>query len=100
MRTAKHVALILSLCALVASAVRAAEFNDTSFRTDRGELITKGMTKAEVVARFRRPDEKDLLTQGKKCRLKIEAWNYYLGDRVLILTFTGNQISNVKLVQL
>lgn len=96
----KHIALILGLSALAVAAAGAAEFADTSFRTERGDLITKGMTKAEVVARFRRPDEKDVLTQGAKCRIKIEVWNYYLGNQVLIITFTGNEASNIKLIQL
>ncbi len=100
MRIARPVASLLLLTALCLSAARGAEFSDTSFRTDSGDLLTKGMAKAEVVARFRQPDERDVLTQGQKCRIKIEVWNYYLGNRVLIITFTGNAVSNIKLIQL
>ncbi|GEM_PF-4249217 len=77
-----------------------AEFADTSFRTNNGDLLTKGMSKAEVIVRFRRPDEKDVITSALGCQTKIEVWNYNLKSRLLIVTFTGNQVSNIKLVDL
>jgi hypothetical protein len=100
MGTIKSVVLIAALSTLFICAARATEFNDISFRTDGGSLLTKGMAKAEVAARFRQPDEKDVLTHGSKCRIKVEVWNYYLGSQVLIITFTGNAVSNIKLIQL
>lgn len=84
----------------VMSVALGAEFADTSFRTESGDLITKGMSKAEVAARFRWPDEKDVITQGLDCQVKIEVWNYYLKDMVVIVTFTGNEASNIKAVRL
>lgn len=90
----------LLLSTLFLPAVPAAEFDNTSFRTNSGDLITRGMSKAEVVARFRRPDEKDVITNGSNCQKKVEVWNYYLGKRVLIITFTGNEASNIKIIQL
>ena len=77
-----------------------AEFADTSFKTKGGDLITKGMSKAEVTARFRRPDEKDVITHGPHCQVKVEVWNYYLKNMIVIITFTGNEASNIKVVRL
>lgn len=68
--------LAVVLGVLIVSLGHGAEFADTSYRTDSGDLITKGMSKAEVVARFRRPDEKDVITSGSDCQVKIEVWNY------------------------
>ncbi len=50
-----------------------AEFADTSFRTNNGDLLTKGMSKAEVIVRFRRPDEKDVITSGLDVRPRLKS---------------------------
>ncbi len=100
MRLSRTAASMLLIGILVGTASRSAEFDDTSFRTDRGDLIRKGMSKAEVTARFRRPDERDVISTGADCQIKIEVWNFYLEDRVLIITFTGNEASNIKLIRL
>jgi hypothetical protein len=89
-----------------------------NWRLPNGDLLQVGMIKAEaatapslardprlvpiseVVSRFRQPDNKDALTTGEKCELKIEVWNYYLGKDALALTFTGNDLTNIQHFQI
>jgi len=67
-----------------------------TYRTPNGEFIEIGAPKALVVARFRQPDDKDVITTGIDCNVKTEVWNYYLPQETVAVTFTGNAVSTIQ----
>jgi hypothetical protein len=89
-------------CAVAALAFGASShartFEETSYRTPDGNLIRKGMSKKDVLAAFRRPDDKMALAGPKGCS-KVELWTYLIDRQVLMLTFTGKNVQQVKIVE-
>ena len=93
---------ILSLCllfALAASPVaHSRTFTDTTFRTPDGNLIRKGMSKKDVIAAMRKPDDLMTLTGPKSCK-KVELWTYLVDRQVVMLVFTGKNVQQVKILE-
>jgi hypothetical protein len=93
----------MTLCIAVAIALfgvagEARTFADTTWRTPGGGLVRKGMNKKEVLAAFRKPDDTMTLTGPKSCA-KVELWTYLVDRQVIMLTFTGKNVQQVKILE-
>jgi hypothetical protein len=79
-------------------AAYARTFNDTTFRTPDGNLVRKGMSKKDVIAALRKPDDQMTLTGPKGCK-KVELWTYIVDRQVVMLVFTGKNVQQVKIIE-
>lgn len=95
----RTITLCIAVTALLFGAAgEARTFEDTTYRTPSGNLVRKGMSKKDVIAAFRKPDDMLTLTGPKGCA-KVELWTYVLDRQALLLTFTGKNVQQVKLVE-
>lgn len=74
-----------------------------SFRLESGQLLQKGMTKAEVLDKAGKPKTKD---KSRKSRGhgKKEVWTYFINDTfgtpsIVTVSFEGSTVVKVKATQ-
>jgi hypothetical protein len=94
---------MIALCIAVAIALfgatgEARTLEDGAWRTPDGSLVRKGMNKKDVLAAFRKPDDTMTLTGPKGCA-KVELWTYLVDRQVIMLTFTGKNVQQVKILE-
>ena len=90
---------VLGLCAAVALAAPAAWASD-SFRLENGQLLEKGMTKAEVLDVAGKPKTKDSQGRSRGGGNKKEVWTYHANNtfgtpHIVSVTFEGGTVTKV-----
>ncbi|MGD8498419.1 MAG: DUF2845 domain-containing protein [Chromatiales bacterium] len=71
-----------------------------SWRTPSGDIITRGMSKAEVLARAGPPTFAEDLNCGRTCDIKVSAFYYLVGHHpnrlAVTLTFRGTDLVRIE----
>ena len=90
---------ILGLCAALAMAAPVTWASD-SFRLENGQLLEKGMTKAEVLDVAGKPKLKDSQGRSRGGGYKKEVWTFYANNTfgapfIVSVTFEGGSVTKV-----
>ena len=90
---------IFGLCATLTLAAPVAWASD-SFRLESGQLLEKGMTKAEVLDVAGKPKTKGRQGKSRGVGLKKEVWTFYANNtfgtpHIVTVTFEGGTVSKV-----
>jgi hypothetical protein len=72
-----------------------------SFRLENGQLLEKGLSKAEVLDLAGKPEMKDVTRKPIGKALKKAIWTFYLNDTfgnpsVVSVTFEGDKVTRIK----
>ncbi len=89
----------LSLCAALALAAPVSWGAD-SFRLENGQLLEKGMTKAEVLDVAGKPTTKDSQGKSRGGGYKKEVWTFHANNtfgapHIVTVTFEGGSVTKV-----
>jgi hypothetical protein len=89
--------LIPVVFCLIATAASANTWETSSFRTNNGQMVRVGMTKAEVRRDAGAPLDKEKAGRAKddKRRDKGEVWTYKGNDGIYSIRFSGDKVASI-----